>query len=120
VSPVDETGDLRENITAMDYTIHRFVESEEVETHLDDCLREILEEGTVLVVLSRDGRPVAEMRQIPDPQDELRDRLRVLSPAGLRRSELRSRTAPLSLFIPVTNLGRPVSDAIIEDREDRF
>jgi hypothetical protein len=105
----------------MDYVIHRFVEFEEVETHLDDCLREILEEGTVLVVLSREGRAVAEMRRIPDPKDELRDRLRALGPAAFRTaSELRSRSAPLSLFIPVTNLGRPVSDAIIEDREDRF
>ena len=36
----------------MDYLIHRFVESEELETQLDDCLREIVEERTVLVVLS--------------------------------------------------------------------
>ena len=44
----------------MDYLIHRFVESEELETQLDDCLREIVEERTVLVVLSRDGKAVAD------------------------------------------------------------
>ena len=105
----------------MDYLIHRFVESEELETQLDDCLREVAEERIVLVVLSRDGKAVAEMRPIPDPLEEVRSLLRDLSPAAFKRaSEMRSRTSPLSLFTPVTNLGRLVSDAIIEDREDRF
>jgi prevent-host-death family protein len=87
----------------------------ELKTRLGRYLREV-RRGQTIVVTDR-GEPVAELRPIPltgpGTGAEI-DRL-----VALGRLTRTSRD-PLAPFRPFKRRGRAVSDAVVEDREDRF
>jgi prevent-host-death family protein len=87
----------------------------ELKTRLGSYLREV-RRGQTIVVTDR-GEPVAELRPITRAKSgdgaEL-DRLVILGRLT------RASNAPLPPFRPIKRKGRPLSDAIVEDREDRF
>jgi prevent-host-death family protein len=105
------------------------VGSRELKTRLGTYLRRV-REGMTLIITDR-GRPIAELRPL-DPRDSpLAERLRELAAAGLvgGAAELRER-ASLPYFRPLAiarsagldgTLAAPaLSDALRQDREDRF
>jgi antitoxin (DNA-binding transcriptional repressor) of toxin-antitoxin stability system len=72
-------------------------------------------EGRTLLVTDR-GEPIAELRPLPSDTS--------LPAALLKLSSKHAVTLPVRrpmvAFRPIHSRGRTVSDAIIEDREDRF
>jgi prevent-host-death family protein len=90
------------------------VGARELKTRLGTYLRRVREGRTVLV--TDRGEPVAELRP-------LRRDARV--PATLLKlSSQRTVTLPvrksMAVFRPIQSQGRALSDAVLEDREDRF
>jgi prevent-host-death family protein len=87
----------------------------ELKTRLGRYLREV-RLGRTIVVTDR-GEPVAELRPIvleaSGPAAEV-DRLVALGRLT------RAAKGPLPPFRPVKRKGRSLSDAVVEDREDRF
>lgn len=87
----------------------------ELKTRLGRYLREV-RRGRTVVITDR-GEPVAELRPISisaaGSEGEL-DRLVALGRLT------RSVKGPLAPFRPVSVHGRPTSEAIVEDREDRI
>ena len=87
----------------------------ELKTRLGSYLREV-RRGQTIVVTDR-GEPVAELRPIKRAKSgkgaEL-DRLVLLGRLT------RASNIPMPPFRPIKRKGRPLSDAIVEDREDRF
>lgn len=71
-----------------------------------------------LIVTDR-GRPVAELRPYEPLEGDLEDRLYELSSLGVVSWEIREST-PLPPFEPILSRGRSTSEALLEDREDRF
>lgn len=90
------------------------VGAREFKTRLGMYLRRV-QRGATLVVTER-GRPVAEVRPIQDVDDE-DSRLNELVALGIVS---RVSTMPLKRFKPIPVKGRTVSEALVEDREDRF
>ena len=93
------------------------VGSRELKTRLGSYLRRV-RDGATLIVTER-GAPVAELRPIDPVTLALDDRLGKLISTGILTHEVRE-GAPLLPFKPIVNRGRSVSEAVIEDREDRF
>jgi hypothetical protein len=62
------------------------------------------------------GEPIAEVRPLPDDKSALA--------ALLKRSGKRTVTLPvrksMAAFRPIASQGRTLSDAVVENREDRF
>ncbi|MEO5898160.1 MAG: type II toxin-antitoxin system prevent-host-death family antitoxin [Vicinamibacterales bacterium] len=90
------------------------VGARELKTRLGRYLRRVREGRTVLV--TDRGEPIAELRPLtPDAR---------LSPALLKLSIERAVTLPVRksmlAFRPILSRGRALSDAVLEDREDRF
>jgi prevent-host-death family protein len=90
------------------------VGARELKTRLGAYLRRV-REGRTLLVTDR-GEPVAELRPLP-PDTSL--------PAVLTRlSHTHAVTLPqrkaMAAFRPIQSRGRPLSDAVRDDREDRF
>ena len=87
----------------------------ELKTRLGRYLREV-RKGRTLVITDR-GEPVAELRPVslggPGSTSEI---VRLVALGHVTRAS----RGPLAPFRPVRLNGRPVSEAIIEDREDRF
>src|SRR5262245_19990474 len=87
----------------------------ELKTRLGAYLREV-RRGRTIVVTDR-GQPVAELRPIPlatsDAGAEI-DRLVVLGHLT------RTSQAPLAPFRAVRHKGRPLAEAVVEERENRF
>lgn len=90
--------------------------SRELKTRLGTYLRQVREGATILV--TDRGRPVAELRPVPPAATDDEARLAELAAAGLVTP--RSRTTPPVEENPVRIPGPPISQTVIEDREDRF
>ena len=87
----------------------------ELKTHLGTYLREV-RRGRTIVVTDR-GEPVAELRPIALPRSGVGAEIdRLVALGHLTRTS----QAPLAPFRPIKQRGRPLSEAIVEDREDRF
>jgi prevent-host-death family protein len=91
------------------------VGARELKTRLGSHLRRV-REGTTLVITDR-GHPIAELRPLTGGGDTLTRRLAELEALGVVSRE--NRQAALRPFVPIVGRGRPVSDAISEEREDR-
>jgi prevent-host-death family protein len=87
--------------------------SRELKTRLGRYLRQV-REGKTLVITDR-GEPVAELKPLPRAGDQHGALQRLQTLGSVTRQEDR-RLAP---FRPVHPRGRSVSDAIVEDRDDR-
>jgi prevent-host-death family protein len=89
------------------------VGSRELKTRLGAYLRRV-REGATLVITDR-GEPVAELKPLRRRGDEnvALERLQVLG------TVTRQEDRPLGPFRPVRSRGSPVSEAILEDRDDR-
>jgi prevent-host-death family protein len=90
------------------------VGARELKTRLGTYLRHVREGRTVLV--TDRGEPIAELRPLP-PNSRV--------PAALLKlSSQRAVTLPVRksmlAFRPIKSRGRALSDAVVEDREDRF
>ena len=91
------------------------VGSRELKTRLGTYLGRV-RRGATLLVTDR-GEPVAELRPLDaagSPEDAGLVALEVLGVVT------RNPKARLSPFRPVRSSGRPVSEAVVEGREDRF
>ncbi len=90
------------------------VGARELKTRLGTYLRRVREGRTVLV--TDRGEPVAELRPLPRDTS--------VPAALLKLSSKRAITLPirksLTAFRPIQSRGRALSDAVVEDREDRF
>jgi prevent-host-death family protein len=90
------------------------VGSRELKTRLGTYLQRV-REGATLVVTDR-GEPVAELRPLQGDES--------LPPALLKLSARGGVTLPtrgaLAAFRPIRSRGRSISEAVREDREDRF
>ena len=93
----------------------REIGARELKTRLGAYLREV-REGATLIVTER-GAPVAEIRPLPTSGKTEKARLDELVARGTLTRETRKK---LSSFRPIRIAGRPLSETIIEDREDRF
>ena len=92
------------------------VGSRELKTRLGTHLKRV-RAGTTLVITDR-GHPVAELRPLDLGGDDIDGRLAGLEALGLL-TRGRSGVA-LRPFKAIRSRGRPLSDAVAEDREDRF
>jgi antitoxin (DNA-binding transcriptional repressor) of toxin-antitoxin stability system len=72
--------------------------------------------GATILVTER-GQPIAELRPVSTGAG-LEERLYQLAAQGLVSREVRE-PSPLEKFQPIS-AAQPVSQALIEDREDRF
>ena len=94
----------------------RTVGSRELKTRLGAHLKRV-RAGATLVITDR-GHPVAELGPLEASGEGLDGRLAELEAVGmLTRGRSRGSLRP---FRPITSRGRPLSDAVTEDREDRF
>ena len=93
----------------------RTVGSRELKTRLGTYLR-LVREGAILVVTDR-GRPVAELRPIDSPSDDLEGILNEMVALG---EASRMSCDPLERCEPASVRGRQVSDTVVEDRDNRF
>ncbi len=91
------------------------VGARELKTRLGSYLREV-EQGATILVTER-GRPVAELRPVQPAADTLEEKLNRLAAEGFLT---RGTGRPLRPFKPLKITGPPISDTIIEEREDRF
>jgi prevent-host-death family protein len=92
----------------------KHVGARELKTRLGAYLRQV-RRGATLVVTER-GEPVAELRPLPIGEDDL-SRLHELAVLGVLARET---AGALSAFAPIAGRGAPLSEAILEDREDRI
>ena len=91
------------------------VGARELKTRLGRYLRRV-RQGRTLIVTER-GEPVAELRPVAaasTPVEARLDRLVALGVVSRRQS------GPLPPFTPVRSSGKPASDAVAEDRDERF
>ena len=97
-----------------DYMERSAVGARELKTRLGTYLRRVREGRTVLV--TDRGEPVAELRPLPPDTS--------VPAALLKLSSKRAVTLPVRksmlAFRPIRSQGRALSDAVLEDREDRF
>jgi prevent-host-death family protein len=93
----------------------KYVGARELKTRLGTYLRQV-RRGATLVVTER-GEPVAELRPLPVAATDLHQRLQELAGLGVLARES---GGPLSPFSPIAARGAALSEAIVEDREDRF
>lgn len=103
----------------MSATRPRAVGSRKLKTRLGAYLRRV-QAGQRFVVTDR-GRPVAELRPLEGARNDLEARLLEMEARGaitLPKGGLAS-WKPLPPFRPIRVRGGPVSDTVIEDREDR-
>ena len=84
----------------------------ELKTRLGTYLRRV-SQGATLIVTDR-GEPVAELKPIEDHGDRALQRLRTLGLLTRQSQEV------LRPFKPMRVKGASLSQAVIEDREDRF
>jgi len=91
------------------------VGARELKNRLGRYLRQVRAGETILV--TERGRPVAELRPLSPAALDLDARLRDLAAEGLIRLPTRRKSSTLRrVELP----GPPLSQTIIEDREDRF
>lgn len=95
--------------------MRKVVGARELKTRLGTYLRQVMQ-GTTILVTER-GEPIAELRPLPRGRGEEERRLERLIALGMVTRKSRGPLPPLE---PARGVGPPVSDAVIEDREDRF
>ena len=95
--------------------MRKTVGARELKTRLGTYLREV-SRGRTIVVTER-GEPVAELRPIRRSGNREEARLEELVALGILT---RTSKKPLAPFKAVKVKGAPVSETVIEDREDRF
>lgn len=83
----------------------------ELQARLDEYLLRV-HAGTTLILTDR-GEPIAELRPLQDGLDQKLARLRAAGRIGGGSGRLKP-------FEPIQISGASVSDAVLEDREDRF
>jgi prevent-host-death family protein len=91
------------------------VGARELKNRLGKYLRQV-QRGATVVVTKR-GRPVAELRPVTPARGELELRLQELGAEGLLALPIGNGSTD---FPPVVLPGGPLSETVIEDREDRF
>lgn len=94
----------------------RSIGSRELKTRLGTYLRQVREGATILV--TDRGEPIAELRPLRQASTTEEERLSELAAAGLLAP--RSRKGLTERKTPIRIKGRPISETISEDREDRF
>jgi len=99
----------------MDAQPRKTVGSRELKTRLGTYLRDV-QAGATLVVTDR-GRPVAELRPLEHGVG-LESRLQELVSLGVLSGEVTA--SPLEPFEPIRSRGSSLSEAVLEDRENRF
>ena len=87
----------------------------ELKTRLGTYIRQV-RNGRTIIVTER-GEPVAELRPLGRSMKGEAKKLEDLIALGVVS---RASMDPLASFTPIRVAGRPVSEAIVEDREDRF
>jgi prevent-host-death family protein len=87
----------------------------ELKTRLGTYLRRV-RQGATLIVTDR-GEPVAELKPVEDPAGAGEHALRRLRALGALTRQSPERLRP---FKPIRVKGASLSQAVIEDREDRF
>ena len=90
------------------------VGARELKTRLGAYLRRVREGRTVLV--TDRGEPIAELRPLPADTSVPATLLKL---SGKRAVTLPVRKT-MATFRPIQSRGRALSDAVIEDRKDRF
>ena len=90
------------------------VGARELKTRLGTYLRRVREGRTVLV--TDRGEPIAELRPLP-PDTSVPAALLKLSSKGAVTLPVRK---SMGAFRPIQSRGRTLSDAVLEDRKDRF
>ena len=93
----------------------RTIGARELKMRLGTYLRQV-QEGATIIVTER-GRPVAELRPVTVGADDERARLDELAALGV---VTRGAHAPLAPWTPVQMSGRPLSETLLEEREDRL
>ncbi len=96
---------------------HTQVGSRELKTRLGTYLRHV-RAGATIIVTDR-GRPVAELRPLSGSEGDVEARLQELVLAGVLSGEVAERPS-LTPFEPIRVSGKPLSDTIRDEREDRF
>ena len=94
--------------------MHKTIGARELKMRLGSYLRQV-QEGTTIVVTER-GRPVAELRPVPVGKSEEEARLDELAALGV----LHRGAGALSPYAPVRLSGKPLSQTLLDDREDRL
>ena len=95
--------------------MRKAVEVRELKTRLGSYLREV-RRGQTIVVTDR-GEPVAELRPIAAANSVADAELdRLVAVGRLTRAS----KAPLAPFRPIRRKGPRLTDALVEDREDRI
>ncbi len=89
--------------------------SRELKTRLGTYLSEV-REGATLVITDR-GKPVAELSPLHRSENELEARLEELESLGFLT---RASGGSLEPFEPIRIEGRSASEAILDERRDRF
>jgi prevent-host-death family protein len=87
----------------------------ELKTRLGSYLREV-RRGRAIVITDR-GEPVAELRPMVLARSGTGAEIDRLVALGHLTRTSRTRLAP---FRPIRHKGRPLSDTVVEDRENRF
>ncbi len=93
------------------------VGSRELKTRLGTYLRQV-RDGATLIITER-GRPVAELRPLSAGCGGLEEALSALVARGVVGGEIRKRP-PLAEEEPIEVAGGPLSETILQGREDRF
>ena len=92
---------------------HATVGARELKTRLGGYLQQV-RQGKTLVITDR-GEPVAELKPLHRAGTEGAELERLKALGSVTRLENR----PLAPFRPVRSRGSSISDAILEDRDDR-
>ena len=87
----------------------------ELKTRLGSYLREV-RRGRTIVITDR-GEPVAELRPMALARSGKQAEINRLVALG---HLTRTSKTPLAPFRPIRHKGRALSNAVVEDREDRF
>lgn len=93
----------------------QMVGARELKTRLGTYMRRV-KAGETLVVSER-GQPIAEIRPVPKPVDEVEARLQRLAAEGFLTLATRRKLTP---FKPLKIKGPSLTQTLLEDREDRF
>ena len=91
------------------------VGSRELKNRLGTYLQWV-RDGVTIIVTDR-GRPVAELRPLSSERVDLGQRLEALAAQGMVTLPKRSGLEP---FEPLAVEGHPLSETVVDDREDRF
>ena len=90
------------------------VGARELKTRLGTYLRRVREGRTVLV--TDRGEPIAELRPLPRDTSVPASLLKLSSKGAVTLPVSKSMAA----FRPIQSKGRALSDAVVDEREDRF